>query len=113
MKLKTNMAKINKLQILEGAVAGVAMGVAAAMFLTSKTGKKVTQDVKDYLADFYHYIAPKVKKMENMGEAEYHAFMKDAVEKFGKARKMSGEKIAELAGEVKKSWKHFSKHLGQ
>ncbi len=107
------MAKINKLNFLEGAVAGIALGVAAGMFLKSKTGKKVTQDIKDAMADFYAYIAPKVKKMEKMGEAEYRAFMKDAVVKFGKARKMSEKKVMELAGEVEKSWKHFQKHMAK
>lgn len=74
-----HMAKNNNgLKFLEGAVAGLALGVAASLFLSSKTGKKVTKEAGHVMADFYKHIAPKVKKMKKMGEQEYKEFMKNA-----------------------------------
>ena len=106
------MAKGNALKFIEGAAAGVTLGVAAALFLNSKAGKKITNDLRDHMADFYKYIAPKVKKMQKMGQAEYKAFMKSSAEQYVKARKITGDTAQDLIKEAQKSWHHFSKHLG-
>ena len=92
---------------------GVAMGVAASLFLSSKKGKQLTKEAKEGLADFYAYIAPKIKKMKKMGEKEYKAFMKSAVEQYAKTKKMSEQMAKELIKETQQSWKHFSRHLGK
>lgn len=101
--------KGNSLKFLEGAVAGLALGVAASLFLTSKRGKEIRHDVKEKMADFYKYIAPKVKKMKQMGEKEYKVFMKNAAMQYGKAKKFSAAATAELIKEAQKTWHHFSK----
>ena len=98
------------LKFLEGAAAGLALGVAASLFLTSKKGKELRKDVKEKMADFYKYIAPKVKKMKQMGEKEYKEFMKGAALQYGKAKKLSADMTGELVKEAQKTWKHFSKH---
>jgi gas vesicle protein len=107
------MAKGNALKFLEGAVAGVALGVAASMFLNSKKGKEFKKYAGDEMAGFYKYIAPKIKKIEKMGEKEYKFFMKNAAEQYAKAKKMSEDKAKELIKDAQQSWKHFSKHLGK
>ncbi len=105
------MAKGNTKKFLEGAAAGLALGVAATIFLSSKKGKELRKDVKEKIADFYKYIAPKVKKMGKMGEQEYKTFMKNAVAQYVKAKKISKGVAKELMQETQKSWHHFSKHL--
>jgi gas vesicle protein len=108
------MAKNNNgFKFLEGAVAGIALGVAASLFLSSKTGKKITKEAGDYLADFYKHIAPKVKKMEKMGKQEYNEFMKNAVGQYSKIKKMPEEATKELIKNAQQSWEHFSHHLGK
>ncbi len=107
------MKKPNKLNLLEGAVVGMILGVAAGIFLQSKKGKEIQENVKHTVADFYKNVAPKIKKMKKLGKEEYDVFMKSAVENYGKARKMSAEKIKELMTEVKKSWNHLQKHSGK
>ena len=107
------MAKGNAVKFLEGAVAGVALGVAASMFLASKKGKEITGDVADVMADFYKSVSSKVKKIEKMGEKEYKAFMKNAAEQYVKTKKISGDMAKQLVKNAEQSWKHFSKHLGK
>ncbi len=103
------MPKGNVVKFIEGAFAGLALGIAAGMFLNSKKGKELQKDAKDAIGDFYKSVAPKIKKMKKMGQGEYKAFMKDAAEKFGKAKKLSEEKIKELVDVAQKSWNHLTK----
>lgn len=105
------MAKSNKLSFLKGAAAGMALGVAASIFLTSKKGKELRKELKDSMVDFYAYIAPKVKKMKKMGEKEYKEFMKNAVLQYSKAKKISEDVTKDLIKEAQKSWHYFSKHV--
>ena len=107
------MAKrTGKGKFLEGALAGVALGVAASIFLASKKGKELKDNLKDVSAEFYKYISPKLKKMKKMGEKEYKEFMKQAVSQYIKTKKISGTMAEDLIKEVQQSWKHLSKHIG-
>jgi gas vesicle protein len=99
------------MNFLEGAVAGIALGIAASMFLSSKTGKKLKGEMGHIVADFYKYAAPRMKKMKKMGKKEYEIFMKNAVMQYGKAKKMSEAGMKELLREVQKSWSHIQKHI--
>jgi len=101
------MAK-NKLTFLGGAVVGLALGVAASLFLTSKKGKKLTKDMQVVLADFYKGVAPKLKNIKKMGEEQYKEFMEAAARQYGKAKKLSEVKIKELVAQAKDSWRHFN-----
>ncbi|MFA6189930.1 MAG: YtxH domain-containing protein [Candidatus Staskawiczbacteria bacterium] len=105
------MTKENKFKFLEGAVAGIALGVAASMFLSSKKGKKMMDNIEDITADFYKNISPKLKKMKKMGEKEYALFMENAVEQYIKTKKISEDMAKQLAVKAKQSWKHFATYL--
>jgi len=103
----------NGIKFLEGAVAGLALGVAASLFLSSKTGKKVTKEAGHVIADFYKHIAPKVKKIEKMGEHEYKEFMKNAAGQYATIKKIPEDTTKELIKNAQQSWKHFSRHSGK
>lgn len=107
------MAKDNSIKIIGGAVAALALGVAAAMFLNTKKGKALKKDIANVTADFYKHISPKIKKIEKMGEKEYKMFMKGAAEQYIKTKKLSGAIANDLIKDAQTSWKHFSKHLGK
>ena len=111
-KINTS-TKGNTLKFIQGTVAGIALGVAASMFLASKKGKELKNDIQDITADFYKSISPKIKKIEKMGEKEYKEFMKNAAERYAKAKKMSEDMAKELIKNAEQSWKHFSRHLGK
>lgn len=98
-------------KVLGGLAVGLALGVAASMFLSSKKGKALTNNVKETVADFYKNIAPQLKKIGQMGEKDYHEFMDGAVEKYSEAKKLTKETAKELKDQVKNSWKHFAKNL--
>jgi len=104
------MAK-NATKFITGAVAGVALGIAAGLFLQSKRGKKFRKDAEGYMADFYKYISPKLKKIEKMSREEYREFMDMALEQYAQAKKISGPMIKELKATVQKSWNHFADQL--
>jgi gas vesicle protein len=101
----------NKLNIIEGAVAGIALGVAASMFLTSKKGKELRKSIEYTTADFYKHISSKVKKISKMSEKEYKEFMKNASEKYVEAKKIPEDMAKQLIKNAQQSWKHFSKNL--
>ena len=107
------MAKGNAAKFLEGTVIGVALGVAAGMFLNSKKGKEMEKGIADIMADFYKSVSPKIKKIEKMGEKEYKMFMKAAAEKYVETKKVPEDMAKELIKNVQQSWKHLSKHLGK
>jgi len=107
------MAKGNTFKFLEGTVVGIALGVAASVYLALKKGKISKEDIADVTADFYKYISPKVKKIKKMGEKEYKLFMKKAAVEYVKAKKISDAKAKQLIKETQQSWKHFSSHLGK
>lgn len=98
-------------KVIEGALAGAVLGVAAGMFINSVKGKNIQKDVKQHVADFYKSVAPKVKKIKKMTEDEFKAFMEVAVVKYGKSKKMTEKEIQDLTKEVKMGWKHLSKHF--
>ncbi len=98
-------------KFLEGAVIGAILGVAAGIFLTSKKGKELTENVKDMAADFYKKIAPKLKSLGRIGEKEYKEFMKEAAENYAKAKDLSSEKAQQLVEETQKTWKQFQDNL--
>ena len=99
-----------KLSLLEGAFMGVALGIAAGLFLSSKKGKKIQKDVKQSAAEFYAYIAPKLKRMKKVGEKEYFIFIESAAKNFAKAKNLSTEELKELTIDAKKAWKHLKKY---
>lgn len=98
-------------KIIEGVMIGTVLGIAAGLFAASKTGKKIAKDVKNQAADFYRYLAPRIKKAKKMSEAEYKAFVKNAMVKYQKDKKLSVAEARHLLAEVQKSWGHLKKGL--
>ena len=105
------MTKGNTLKFLEGAAVGVALAVAADIFLSSKKGKALKNDVSALLAGFYKSISPEIKKMGKIGEREYKAFVKNAADQYAKAKNMPTDIAVWLVKKAQKSWKEFSKNL--
>lgn len=98
-------------KILGGALVGAALGVAAEMLFVSESGKKMQKDMKKLSVDFYRRIAPKMKRLKQLGEAEYHAFVQKGAEQYAKAKRLSLAEGNLLAAEAKRSWTHLKKHL--
>jgi len=105
------MEKNTSLKVFGGVVAGAALAIAAAAFLRSKQGKKLTKNMQTMLQDFYDYLAPELKKIKNFTKEEYEKFVEDGAKKYGEMKKLSQDKVKELIGEAKNSWKQFSKEF--
>jgi gas vesicle protein len=98
-------------KLLEGALVGAVLGIAAGMILTSEAGKKMGTDIKKLSVDFYRYMAPQVKKLKKLGESEYNALVEQTVKKYAKAKKLSLAEEKILAKEAKRSWGHIKSQL--
>ncbi len=98
-------------KLLGGALVGAVLGIAAGLLLTTESGKKIQKDIKKLSGEFYRYMAPQLKKMKQLGEAEYHAFVDEKVKRYAKIKKLSLEEEKVLAREAKRSWSHIKKHL--
>lgn len=107
---KTN-AKVNKGNLIEGAVIGAVMGVVAGILMDPAVGKDARRTMKKRSAEFYSYIAPQIKKLKKVGEAEYHALVAEGVKRYAKVKKLSLAEEKSLVAEAKRPWKHITKHL--
>jgi gas vesicle protein len=101
--------KKNTERLLEGAALGAILGVAAGMMIPSSTKSK--KSLQNISGDFYKYLAPRVKKMKNMSEAQYDAFITAGVKNYAKLKKLSAAEQKALLTEAKRSWKQIKKHL--
>ncbi len=104
-KSKTGM------HMLEGALAGVVLAVAAGLFLRTKIGKKVTVDIRDRSAEFYKQLAPQLKKAKELSQAQFHKLIDTSLVSYAKAKKLSSAEINELTREARSSWSHLKKNL--
>ena len=105
------MKKNDAVKLLEGALAGAALGALAGLMLAPESGKKLRKDIKSRAADFYKYLAPQLKKVKKMGEAEYKTAVKKAMAGYSKAKKISAQEVKDLTKEAQSSWKELKKHL--
>lgn len=103
--------KSNAMGVMGGALVGAALGAAAGLFLAPSSGKKLRKDIKHQAMEIYKMAAPQLKKLKNMGEAEYKAAMASAVAVYSKAKKLSTAEARMLQKEAEASWKTLQKHL--
>jgi len=105
------MIKKKSSKFLSGALIGATLAVAVGIFANSKKGKELKKEVKDKMAEFYATITPKLKKMKEVGEKEYKAFINKALADYNKDGKFDKEDLKKLAKEAHASWKHLKKNL--
>ena len=103
--------KKDKVRLLEGALAGAALGVAAGLLFAPESGKKLRKDIQDRSVDFYKSLAPKLKKVKKMSEDEYKALVKKAAATYSKVKKLSAAEEKELVKDAQKAWHQLKKHL--
>ncbi|HUX35929.1 MAG TPA: YtxH domain-containing protein [Candidatus Paceibacterota bacterium] len=111
IKKKSNKTSKNSGKLLEGALVGATLGIAAGMLLAPESGKKMRRDIKKLSGDFYRHIAPQVKKMKKVGEAQYNELVAKGATNYAKAKKLSLSEQKALIAEAKRSWGHIKKHL--
>lgn len=103
--------KKDTVKMLEGALAGAVLGVAAGLLLTPESGKALRRDAKRKTAEFYKELAPQLKRMKKMGEKEYQAAVQKAMAGYKKAKKLSEKEAKELTKKAHASWRELKKHL--
>ena len=93
-----------------GALIGAALGIAAGLFMQSKKGKKLQGNIKEKTAEFYAYLAPKLKNMKQIGEKEFSEFIETAAKDYAKVKKITLEEMKILITDAKSTWAHLKKH---
>lgn len=96
---------------LAGGLIGAALGVGAGLLAESNLGKQLGKEGKHLSADFYRYMSPQIKKVKEVGEAEYKEFVEKAIERYSKDKKLSKTEAQHLAKDAQASWKHLKKNL--
>jgi len=109
--MKKANKKMKRSRLLEGALIGAALGVAAGLLLAPESGKKLRHDIKKRSAEFYAHLSPRLKRLKRISEQEYKAFVKNAAKSYGQAKKLSQKETKIIAAHAQKSWKHLKKHL--
>lgn len=96
---------------LAGGLIGAALGVSAGLLAESEFGKQLGKNAKHLSADFYRYMAPQIKKVKRVGEAEYKEIVAEAMERYRKDKKLSHAEAQHLAKNAQASWKHLKRNL--
>jgi len=105
------MTKSNIKKLVAGAAVAAALGAVAGMLLAPESGKKLRKDIKKTAGQLYREAVPKLKKMRNVGQAEFEKFMSVAASKFASAKKLSSAEKKQLIKEAKGAWGKIKKHL--
>lgn len=92
-------------------MAGVALGVAASLFMQSKRGQELKNEVEGYIAEFYMEVSPKIEKIKKMSKKEYEDFMDTALDNYAKAKDLSESIIHDMKEQIGKSWDHFASYM--
>ena len=112
-KRKISTKKVAKKggSLIAGASVGAVLGIAAGVLLAPQAGKKMRGDIKKLSGDFYRHMAPQIKRLKVVGEAQYHAIVAEGAKRYAKAKKLSLSEEKILATEGKRSWMHIKRHL--
>ena len=105
------MAKINAKNLLAGAAVAAALGAVAGMMMAPKSGKKLRTDFKRTAAQFYREASPQLRKLKNVGKANFEKFMSATVTRYASAKKLSAAEKRKLMKEAKGAWGKMKKHL--
>lgn len=105
------MKKIGTKSLVAGAAVAAALGAVAGMLLAPESGKKLRRDIKKTAGQLYRDAMPQLKKMRNVGKAEFEKFMGAAASKFASAKKLSAVEKKQLIKEAKGAWGKIKKHL--
>ncbi|MEO8065240.1 MAG: hypothetical protein ABI643_00085 [Candidatus Doudnabacteria bacterium] len=110
MPNKTGAKKSHKgLMWVSGAVIGAALGAGAVVLAESKMGKDMWKQAKQQSKDFAKYLAPKVKKIKQMGESQYKKMASEAMQSYKKNKNLSRAEADHLLKAARASWKHMVK----
>src|SRR5256885_1317207 len=105
------MNKNKSSKFLTGAIVGAVLGVISGVLLAPQSGKKTRHDISKKSAEFYKFIAPKIKKMGKIGKEQYEMVVDELGKAYGKAKKVSLPEMQEVIASAKKHWNDFSKHF--
>lgn len=109
--IDTKNVKKGGRKLLGGALVGAILGVIAGILLAPESGEKMQKDIKKLSGDFYSYIAPEIKKLKEMSDVKYNAFMTEGAKRYAKIKQLSIAEEKILMKIAKSSWQHIKKHM--
>ena len=105
------MKKSTTKKVLAGTAVAVALGAVANLLMTTKEGKKIRHEIKKGAAEILKQAKPHLKKLKDVGQADFEKVVAMCVSKYAVAKKLSMEQRRELMKEAKSAWGKVKKHL--
>lgn len=96
------------IKFLMGVAVGTGMTIAAKNYMETEKGKKVAEDTKNMLNDFYKYASSKIKMIKDMSTSKYSQAIRGAAEEYGKMKQLSNEMVEELVRKTLVMWNDFN-----
>ncbi|GEM_PF-798200 len=76
-----------------GFILGAAAGAIAALFLTTKTGFQLREEIKSAVADIQKKVEEKASKIKDITKEKYEELIDSALNAYNKAKKFTEKEI--------------------
>ena len=85
--------------------AGVVLGLATGLFLRSKRGEEMTEEIEEKLKLLEQQIVARLKGAEELTQEVYDEVVDEVLETYGKGRARVKAELPGLRRELRKRWK--------
>ncbi len=85
--------------------AGVVLGLATGLFLRSKKGQVLTNDVEKHAALLQKQVVARVRGVEELSEELYDDVVDEVLELYARGKEVVREEVPILRRELRKRWK--------
>lgn len=94
-----------------GLVAGIAIGVASALFMQSKKGKALTKDLGKKTAALQKKVVSELKKAGDVTKESYQDLVDKVVDYYVKSKDITKREVPEVKKTLLGAWKNIEREL--
>ncbi len=76
-----------------GFILGAAVGAIAALFLTTKTGKQLREELKNTILEMQKKVEEKASKIKNITKEKYEEIVNSVIDFYNKAKNFTEKEI--------------------
>jgi gas vesicle protein len=106
-----NAPKKHSSHVKAGLVAGALFGIAAGIFMSSKRGKQLAQDLKKHTQAIEARLRKELMNAKNVGEAEYGDAIDKVLDYYTKSRSIAKTEVPALRRYLVGRWDEVRKEL--
>lgn len=94
-----------------GLVAGAILGVAAALFLQSQGGKKMTKTAKQKALKFQNKLMQELKNVKTLTKEKYTELVEEMLRYYLKTQEVARQDIPDIRQFLLQKWSHIEKQF--